>query len=128
MATLPSPTVTASRPLSTICPETDGTFVASTLSTLNACTRAVVECSPSAPGPEHRRFGRRSALRVHTKALYRTDLLWEMLRALKRPGRARTVQHVRDGADDAVVRGELGVGPMFIRGWSVIRHCNFLSI
>jgi hypothetical protein len=31
-----------------------------------------------------------SALRVHAKAPYKTDLLWETLRALNRPGRART--------------------------------------
>jgi hypothetical protein len=32
-----------------------------------------------------------SALRAHTKAPSKTDLLWKTLRALKRPGRARTV-------------------------------------
>jgi hypothetical protein len=33
----------------------------------------------------NRRFGLVSALHAHTKAPYKTDLLWEM-RALKRPG------------------------------------------
>ena len=40
----------------------------------------------------NRRFGLLSALRSHTKAPYKIDLLWETLRVLKRPGRARTVQ------------------------------------
>jgi hypothetical protein len=35
-------------------------------------------------------FGLLSALRAHTEAPYRTDLLWETRRALNRPGRART--------------------------------------
>ena len=38
-----------------------------------------------------RGFGLLSALRTHTTAPYKTDLLWETLRALNRPGRARTV-------------------------------------
>ena len=40
----------------------------------------------------NRRFGLVSALRAHTKAPYRTDLLREMLRALKRPARGGPVQ------------------------------------
>ena len=43
------------------------------------------------PGPENAVFWRLSALRAHTKTPYKTDLLWETLRPLKRPGRARTV-------------------------------------
>jgi hypothetical protein len=31
-----------------------------------------------------------SALRTHAKAQYKSNLLWETLRALNRPGRART--------------------------------------
>jgi hypothetical protein len=37
------------------------------------------------------RFGMLSALRAHTKAPYKTDLLWKTLRALNRPWAARTV-------------------------------------
>jgi hypothetical protein len=39
----------------------------------------------------NRRFGTSSALRAHTKAPYKIDLLWKTLRPLKCPGRARTV-------------------------------------
>ena len=39
----------------------------------------------------NRHFCLSSALCAHTKAPYKTDLLWETLRALNRPGRARTV-------------------------------------
>ena len=42
------------------------------------------------PG-RNRSFGLLSALRAHTKAPYKTDLLWTALRALHRPARARTV-------------------------------------
>jgi hypothetical protein len=35
---------------------------------------------------ENRRFWLLSALRAHTKAPYNHDLLWNMLRPLKRPG------------------------------------------
>ena len=42
------------------------------------------------PQRKHR-FGPLSALRTHPKAPYKTYLLWETLRALNRPGRARTV-------------------------------------
>jgi hypothetical protein len=38
----------------------------------------------------NRRFCLLSALRAHAEAPYKPDLLWEMLRALNRPGRART--------------------------------------
>ena len=38
----------------------------------------------------YRHFLPLSALRAHTEALYKTDLLWETLRAGKRPGRAQT--------------------------------------
>jgi hypothetical protein len=38
----------------------------------------------------NRRFRPLSALRAHTKPPYKTDLIWETLKALKRPGRART--------------------------------------
>ena len=38
------------------------------------------------------RFGLLSALRAHTKAPYKPDLLWETRRALNCPGRARTVK------------------------------------
>jgi hypothetical protein len=51
-------------------------------------------CSPSLPGPE-RRFGRLSALRTHTKAPSEMDFHSETLRALNRPGAARTVRRVR---------------------------------
>jgi hypothetical protein len=43
------------------------------------------------PGPENRRFVLLSTLRAHAKAPCKTDSLWETLRALNRPGRARTV-------------------------------------
>jgi hypothetical protein len=44
------------------------------------------------PGPETavRRFRRLSALRAHTKTPYKISLLWKTIRALNRPGRART--------------------------------------
>ena len=41
--------------------------------------------APTAPAG-NRRFWRLSAQRARTKALYKTDLLWETLRALNRPG------------------------------------------
>jgi hypothetical protein len=41
-------------------------------------------------GAGSRRFSLLSALRAHTEAPYKTDLLWEMLRTLNRRGRART--------------------------------------
>jgi hypothetical protein len=41
---------------------------------------------------ETRRFWLLSALRAHTKVPHKTVLLWKTLRALKCPGRARTVQ------------------------------------
>jgi hypothetical protein len=44
-----------------------------------------------------------SALRAHTKAPHKTDALWETLRPLKRPGRART--------ENAVVLLQDGLGP-----------------
>jgi hypothetical protein len=37
-----------------------------------------------------RRLWLLSALRAHTKPPYKTDLLWEALRALNCPGQART--------------------------------------
>jgi hypothetical protein len=37
------------------------------------------------------RFGWLRALRAHTKAPHNAESLWEMWRALDRPGRARTV-------------------------------------
>ena len=43
----------------------------------------------------NRRKGLLRALRTHTKAPYKPDLLRETLRALKRPGRARTGQDSR---------------------------------
>jgi hypothetical protein len=39
----------------------------------------------------NRRFGLVSALRAHTKAQYKPDVLWRTRRALDRPGRARTI-------------------------------------
>ncbi len=39
---------------------------------------------------ENGRSGLLKVMRAHTKAPYKTDLLWEMLRALNRPRRART--------------------------------------
>jgi hypothetical protein len=42
----------------------------------------------------NRRFWLSSRLRAHTKAPYKTDLLWETLRVLNRPGRARTAAAV----------------------------------
>ena len=49
------------------------------------------------PRPDLPRAGNRhlwllSALRAHTKAPWKTDLLWETLRVLNRPERARTVE------------------------------------
>ena len=46
--------------------------------------------SGSLPGPETAVFWLRSALRTHTKASYKIDLLRETLRKLERHGRART--------------------------------------
>ena len=43
------------------------------------------------PGPKHRRVGLLGTMRAHTNAPYKPDLLWETLRALKRPRWARTV-------------------------------------
>jgi hypothetical protein len=40
----------------------------------------------------NRRFWLLSALRAHTKAPYKTDLLGKTLRAFSRPGRSRTVE------------------------------------
>jgi hypothetical protein len=52
--------------------------------------RNMSNTSPARAG--NRRFWLLSALRAHTKMPYKIDLLWETLRALKHPGRARTVQ------------------------------------
>jgi hypothetical protein len=62
--------------------------------------RVQQDLRPRAPGQrptellaaraENRSVMRLSALRAHTKAAYRTDSLWETLRPLNRPGRART--------------------------------------
>jgi hypothetical protein len=71
-----------------------------------------------------RRFWMLSALRAHTKALYKTGLLWETLRALrtlKRPGRARTVERAvgdvgeaRAAAGHRPVRLQLRRGPALV--------------
>jgi hypothetical protein len=63
----------------------------------------------------NRRFWRLSALRAHTKAPYKTDLLWKTPRALKRPGRARTgaggpQELERRGPCTRLVGGRLGGG------------------
>jgi hypothetical protein len=59
----------------------------------------------------HRRFWPLSALRAHTKAPYKTDLIWKTLRPLERPGRARTGQGVhRAGARRGLLLGERGHG------------------
>ena len=53
--------------------------------------RACGWCAGSTPlpgGAGNRRFGSLRALRAHTEAPYKTCLLWETLRAPKRPGRA----------------------------------------
>jgi hypothetical protein len=51
------------------------------------------------PAPEHRRFGPLSALRAHTKAPHKTDFHRKALRALDRPGTARTeAERVHSGA------------------------------
>jgi hypothetical protein len=42
----------------------------------------------------NRRSGPLSALRAHTNAPHKTDLPWETLRPLNRPGQARTVRVV----------------------------------
>ena len=63
--------------------------------------------SPHCPAG-NRRFGTVSALRAHTKAPYKIDLLWKTLRArksLNRPGRARTADGARVAlAERAAVR------------------------
>ena len=46
------------------------------------------------PGAGNRRNWPLSALRARTKVPYKTDILWRTRRALDRPGRARTVDHV----------------------------------
>ena len=61
----------------------------------------------------NRRFARLSALRAlraPPKAPYKTDLLWETLRALNRPERARTVDD-RAARGDAVDRDVHGADP-----------------
>jgi hypothetical protein len=42
---------------------------------------------------QNRRVRLLSALRAHTKAPYKTELLWRTLRALNRPGWSRTVAY-----------------------------------
>jgi hypothetical protein len=54
----------------------------------------------------NRRFPQLSALYAHTKAPYKTDLLWETPRPLKRPGWART-----GGEDHELDAEELREGP-----------------
>ena len=53
-----------------------------------SASRFAVVAAPAQAG--NRRFWPLSALRAHTKAPQKTDLLLETLRPLKRPGRART--------------------------------------
>ena len=53
--------------------------------------------APTSARAGNRRFGLLRARRAHTKAPYKPDLLWETLRALNRPGRARTVEVGRVG-------------------------------
>jgi hypothetical protein len=52
--------------------------------------------SSSAARAENRQKGLSSALRAHRKAPQKGDLLWKMLRARERPGRARTVLALRE--------------------------------
>jgi hypothetical protein len=49
----------------------------------------VTQRAPARAG--YRRFGPLSILHTHTKTPYKTDFLWETLRALNRPCVARTV-------------------------------------
>jgi hypothetical protein len=57
---------------------------------------------PHCPGPETADFWPLSAPRAHTEAPCKTNLLWETLRSLKRPGRAR-----RTAVERAVVAAGL---------------------
>jgi hypothetical protein len=59
-------------------------------------TATPLKSVPSARA-ENRRKGLLSAPRAHTPAPYKTDLLWEALRARNRPGRGRTVGHIEEG-------------------------------
>ena len=47
--------------------------------------------APPLPGPKTAVFGCEAPCAPTQKSPYRTDLLWETLRALNRPGRGRTV-------------------------------------
>jgi hypothetical protein len=61
--------------------------------------RASVDLPEPLPGGARtRRVGRLSAPRAHTKALYKTDVLWETLRPLKRPRRTRTAKCLASAA------------------------------
>jgi hypothetical protein len=51
--------------------------------------------------PGNRQFCLLSARRAHTNAPYKSDLLWETLRVLRRPERARTGE--RDREDELLV-------------------------
>jgi hypothetical protein len=56
----------------------------------------------------NRRFGLLRALRTHTKAPYKPDLLWETLRALNSPAKARTIS-IRNGVRKSLHFLERGV-------------------
>ena len=55
-----------------------------------SASSALSSANRSPARAENRRFWLLSALWTHTNAPYKTALLWKTLRALNRPGRART--------------------------------------
>ena len=69
------------------------------------CTSASRRLFVYAARAGNSRFGLLIALRAHTKAPYKTNLLWETLRARNRSGGARTAAEVRAEPGVSDLRG-----------------------